>query len=121
MLFTILFQEINTESLNIIFLKLRSLGCKTLLTFGGAYSNHIAAVASAGQIYGLKTIGVIRGEELIDKIDSNATLSYAKACGMQFKFVSREAYRNKTSIDFIKILKKNLETFIVFRKVVQIY
>ncbi|SFC84133.1 1-aminocyclopropane-1-carboxylate deaminase [Algibacter lectus] len=92
-------------------LEAQGLGCKTLLTFGGAYSNHIAAVASAGQIYGLKTIGVIRGEELIDKIDSNATLSYAKASGMQFKFVSREAYRNKTSTDFINSLKEEFKDF----------
>ena len=89
----------------------QNLGYKTLLTFGGAYSNHIAAVASAGQIFGLKTIGVIRGEELINKIDSNATLSYARECGMQFKFVSREAYRNKTSTDFVKSLKEEFEDF----------
>ena len=41
-----------------------TLGFKTLLTFGGAYSNHIAAVASVGAMFGFKTIGVIRGEEL---------------------------------------------------------
>ena len=92
-------------------LEAQSLGFKTLLTFGGAYSNHIAAVASAGQIFGFKTIGVIRGEELFNKIDSNTTLSYAKQCGMQFKFVSREVYRNKTSTDFINILKEEFKDF----------
>jgi len=86
----------------------KKLGLKTLLTFGGAFSNHIAAVASAGQIKGFKTIGVIRGEELSDKIESNPTLSFAKQCGMQFKFVSREAYKAKTSDAFLNDLKEEL-------------
>lgn len=87
------------------------LGFKTLLTFGGAYSNHIAAVASAGQILGFKTIGIIRGEELIDEIESNPTLNYAKQCGMQFKFVSREVYRDKTSDDFLNRLSEEFQEF----------
>ena len=70
-------------------------GLKTLLTFGGAYSNHIAAVAFAGKEFGFKTIGIIRGEELKDKISENPTLLFAETCGMQFKFVSREAFREK--------------------------
>lgn len=86
-------------------------GFKTLLTFGGAYSNHIAAVASAGQNQGFKTIGIIRGEELKNKVDDNATLSFAKQCGMQFKFVSREDYRNKTSQNFIDNLKEEFGAF----------
>ncbi len=86
-------------------------GSKTLLTFGGAYSNHIAAVASAGKTFGFETIGVIRGEELSDKEHPNATLNFAKECGMQFKFVSREDYRNKTSKVFIDNLEKEFGTF----------
>lgn len=86
-------------------------GFKTLLTFGGAYSNHIAAVASAGQIQGFKTIGVIRGEELFDEIDNNPTLSFAKQNGMQFKFVSRADYRNKTTQKFIDNLKEEFGAF----------
>ena len=66
---------------------------KTLLTFGGAYSNHIAAVAFAGKEQGFKTIGIIRGDELRDKISENPTLKFAEICGMQFEFVSRETYR----------------------------
>nr|WP_315158133.1 pyridoxal-phosphate dependent enzyme [uncultured Flavobacterium sp.] len=78
-----------------------------LLTFGGAYSNHIAAVAYAGKEQGFKTIGVIRGDELGDKILENPTLSFAQECGMQFEFVTREAYRFKTQPDFItKLLVK---------------
>ena len=67
---------------------------KTLLTFGGAFSNHIAAVAYAGCIFGFETIGVIRGEELESK-ELNETLSFAKANGMKFKFVTREDYKRR--------------------------
>ncbi|WP_067151134.1 1-aminocyclopropane-1-carboxylate deaminase/D-cysteine desulfhydrase [Pseudotamlana agarivorans] len=80
-------------------------GIKTLVTFGGAYSNHIAAVAAAGQLFGFKTVGIIRGEELWTEIDKNPTLSFAQQHGMRFKFVTREAYRRKTSADFIAALK----------------
>jgi 1-aminocyclopropane-1-carboxylate deaminase len=84
----------------------KKLGLKTLLTFGGAYSNHIAAVASVGTTFGFKTIGIIRGEELTAKIQDNPTLRFAQSCGMEFKFVSRSDYRRKTSDKFIKNLKK---------------
>lgn len=80
---------------------------ETLLTFGGAYSNHIAAMAAAGKEMGFKTIGVIRGEELESKISENPTLSFAKECGMKFLFISREAYRNKDSQSFLDSLIKN--------------
>ncbi len=83
----------------------------TLLTFGGAYSNHIAAVAFAGQENGFKTIGVIRGDELVDKIASNPTLQFAQNCGMEFKFVSREDYRNKQEISFLENLKTTYGNF----------
>ena len=86
-------------------------GFKTLLTFGGAFSNHIAAVASAGNDIGFKTIGVIRGAELENKVSINPTLSFAKQSGMQFKFVSREAYRNKISESFINNLKEEFGSF----------
>jgi len=84
---------------------------KTLLTFGGAYSNHIAAVASVGETFGFKTIGVIRGEELEEKIKDNPTLRFAKSCGMQFKFVSRSDYRTKASDGFTENLKKEFGAF----------
>lgn len=86
-------------------------GFKTLLTFGGAYSNHIAAVASAGDALGFKTIGIIRGEELHDKIEENPTLSFAATCGMKFKFVSRDIYREKTSEVFLNSLKVEFGDF----------
>lgn len=67
----------------------------TLVTFGGAYSNHIAATAAAGKISNLKTVGIIRGEELKDNYKGNPTLKFAQHCGMTFEFVSREKYRLK--------------------------
>lgn len=86
-------------------------GFKTLLTFGGAYSNHIAATAAAGAVFGFKTIGVIRGEELASKIEGNATLRYARHCGMQFKFINRSDFRNKTAERFIEDLKTEFGDF----------
>lgn len=61
-----------------------------ILTFGGAYSNHIAATASAGNILGIPTTGIIRGDELSE--DSNETLKRAAEKGMQLIFTSREEY-----------------------------
>ncbi len=69
----------------------------TLLTFGGAFSNHILAVAAAGKEYGFKTIGIIRGEELKDKVGENPTLQKASELGMVFEFVTRTVYRDKTN------------------------
>ena len=85
----------------------------TLLTFGGAYSNHIAAVAYAGKENGFQTIGIIRGDELGDKIESNPTLKFAQECGMQFEFVSRETYRLKTEATFLEQLQQHLEQVIL--------
>ncbi len=83
----------------------------TLLTFGGAFSNHIAAVAYAGKESGFKTIGIIRGDELIDKIEGNPTLKFAQENGMQFEFVSREDYRLKSETDFLDNLRKKIGAF----------
>jgi 1-aminocyclopropane-1-carboxylate deaminase len=84
---------------------------RTLLTFGGAYSNHIAAVAFAGKEKGFKTIGIVRGDELHDKIATNPTLLFAQKHGMQFEFVSREEYRSKSESSFIENLKKKYGDF----------
>ena len=82
-----------------------------LLTFGGAFSNHIAAVAYAGKELGFESIGVIRGDELRDKISENPTLSFAQECGMRFEFVTREAYRHKTETAFIEQLQVKFGSF----------
>jgi len=87
----------------------------TLLTFGGAFSNHISATAFAGKLHGFKTIGVIRGNELGDDLEktlaTNPTLKFAHDCGMQFHFVSRSDYRNKNSKEFIQQLKDVFDDF----------
>ena len=88
-------------------------GFSTLLTFGGAFSNHIAAVAAAGKELNFKTIGIIRGEELESKIYENTTLSFAQDCGMKLHFISREAYRQKTETKFINHLKEQFGEFYI--------
>ena len=83
----------------------------TLLTFGGAFSNHILAVAAAGKEYDFKTIGIIRGEELLSKIEDNPTLKKAQDFGMIFEFVTRELYREKSSLAFIQQVKDKFGDF----------
>lgn len=82
----------------------------SVLTFGGAFSNHIAATAEACKILGLKSIGLIRGEELGEKLDqtlaNNPTLRYAHNKGMQLNFVSRTDYRLKEKLPLINTLKE---------------
>lgn len=87
------------------------LGFSKLLTFGGAYSNHIAAVAAAGRIFGFKTIGIIRGDELANKFMDNETLKLAFENGMRFEFVTRTDYRDKMSEDFIEKLRLKFGDF----------
>ena len=89
----------------------KRLGHATLLTFGGAFSNHILAVAGAGAEFGFKTIGVIRGEELECKINENPTLAQAQELGMQFYFVSRAAYRDKEQPSFVSHLHEKYGNF----------
>ena len=84
---------------------------KVLLTFGGAFSNHIVAVAGAGAEFGFETIGIIRGEELQDKISENPSLLQAQEMGMKFVFVSREHYRQKENADFIEQLRIKFGAF----------
>ncbi len=62
-----------------------------LVTFGGAFSNHIVATAAAGKELGINTIGIIRGDELT--IDSSPVIHFAHQCGMKLIFVTREKYR----------------------------
>ena len=81
-----------------------SKGYKRLITFGGAYSNHIAATAYAGKMIGIETIGVIRGDELASAIATNPTLHFAQECGMQFHFVTREDFRLKHTESFKEAL-----------------
>ncbi|SMC46118.1 1-aminocyclopropane-1-carboxylate deaminase/D-cysteine desulfhydrase [Chryseobacterium sp. YR221] len=69
-----------------------------VITFGGAFSNHISAVSAAGNMAGIPTLGIIRGEELQNKWRDNPTLVFAKRNGMNLKFVTREEYRHKEKL-----------------------
>ncbi len=73
----------------------------TILTFGGAYSNHIFATASAGQVFGFRTVGVIRGEE---HLPLNQVLRHATECGMTLCYMDRTTYRRKYDDDVIRSL-----------------
>jgi len=86
----------------------RKLGKNTLLTFGGAYSNHIYAVAAAGNIFNFKTIGIIRGEEYFPL---NPTISFAQDQGMKIHYLDRQSYRKKSSAEFIDHLQKKFGDF----------
>ena len=88
---------------------------KTLLTFGGAFSNHIVATAVAGNVNGFKTIGIIRGNELGKNLENtlanNTTLREAYKNGMGFVFVSREVYKDKTNENFIHQINEKFGDF----------
>ncbi|TDO67158.1 1-aminocyclopropane-1-carboxylate deaminase [Kribbella sp. VKM Ac-2571] len=86
----------------------RRLGLDTLLTFGGAYSNHIRATAAVGYYGGFKTIGVIRGEE---HLPLNPSLAYAAARGMRLTYLDRTTYRAKTSPAVISALHREFGDF----------
>ncbi len=87
----------------------REQGFSKLLTFGGAFSNHITAVAAAGEHFGLETIGVIRGEEL--NAQSNDSLQFASDCGMQLHFISRSDYRKKYMPEFLDSFRRTYGNF----------
>ncbi|OEJ33680.1 1-aminocyclopropane-1-carboxylate deaminase/D-cysteine desulfhydrase [Streptomyces subrutilus] len=69
-------------------------GQRAVVTFGGAYSNHLRATAAAGRLLGLETVGIVRGEELARR-PLNDSLARCAADGMRLHFVSRSAYRRK--------------------------
>src|SRR5690606_12954529 len=84
-------------------------GKNQLLTFGGAYSNHIAATAAAGKQFGFKTIGIIRGEE---HLPLNPTLQLAVENGMQLKYISRSLYKEeKYNTSFLQEMKAEFGDF----------
>lgn len=87
-------------------LYMRKMGITRLLTFGGAFSNHIHATAAAGQMLGIETIGVIRGERAQTL---SPTLRFAENCGMRLLFVNRIDYRDKDLL--IKTLKAQISDF----------
>ncbi|MDD1465338.1 1-aminocyclopropane-1-carboxylate deaminase/D-cysteine desulfhydrase, partial [Dolichospermum sp. ST_sed5] len=83
----------------------------TILTFGGAYSNHIYATAAAGNLFGFRTIGVIRGEE---NIPLNPTLQFAVAQGMELVYIDRQTYKKRHTEELQNQLKQRFgEVFII--------
>lgn len=91
-------------------LEANRLGYNKLLTFGGAYSNHLAATAAAGTEYNFSTIGIVRGEKVFPL---NPTLKYAEMCGMELKFVSRTNFRNKSQKSIFEDLRINPNMYFV--------
>ncbi|HEX5568661.1 MAG TPA: pyridoxal-phosphate dependent enzyme [Streptomyces sp.] len=87
-------------------------GQHTLLTFGGAYSNHLRATAAAGRLLGLSTIGVVRGEELADR-PLNDSLARCAADGMRLHFVTRAAYRHRDDPVWIARLRDRFGAFLL--------
>ncbi len=85
----------------------RAARASTLLTFGGAYSNHLRAMAAAGRRYGFATIGVVRGEER----PYNEVLDAAVADGMQLHYLDRATYRRKNEPEVIEDLHRRFGEF----------
>lgn len=83
-------------------------GKDTLLSFGGAYSNHIYALASAGKRYGFKTIAIIRGEE---HLPLNNTLDFVQKSGTKIFYLDRSTYREKQSEKVISFLQEKFGDF----------
>jgi len=75
----------------------------TLLTFGGAWSNHIYATAAAGRDFNFNTIGIIRGEK---QSSLNPTLAFAESCGMQLHYVNRNEYRQRNNPDYVEKIRQ---------------
>jgi 1-aminocyclopropane-1-carboxylate deaminase len=85
----------------------------TIITFGGAFSNHIAATAYAAYTNDFESIGIIRGDELENNFQDNPTLAFAKKNKMQFIFVTREAFRDKETLINEIISTNNLENYYI--------
>lgn len=82
----------------------RESGKTTMLTFGGAFSNHVAATAALGKMFDFPTKALIRGEE----ISSNATLDFARSCGMEIHNLSRKEYDKRDNPEFLRMLAEVL-------------
>ena len=88
-----------------------------ILTFGGAFSNHIAATAAASEVLGIPSVGIIRGLELAAKIKDNPTLGFAQKCGMKLEFInpnkkfctaSRDFLPNRQNMSMLNLSKPEL-------------
>jgi 1-aminocyclopropane-1-carboxylate deaminase len=79
---------------------------RPLVTFGGAWSNHLRATAAAGRLLGLETVGIVRGDELAGR-ELNASLERCAADGMRLCFVDRAAYRRKAEPEVLARLLRD--------------
>ncbi len=86
----------------------RAQGKPALLTFGGAYSNHVYATAAAAREMNFRAIGVIRGEKITPL---NHTLAFAVGQGMHLHYISRDEYRKKSDPEFLQTLRKTFGDF----------
>ncbi|UGY93566.1 1-aminocyclopropane-1-carboxylate deaminase/D-cysteine desulfhydrase [Streptomyces gobiensis] len=85
-------------------------GQRTLLTFGGAYSNHLRATAAAGRLLGLATIGIVRGDELADR-PLNDSLAHCRTQGMRLHFTARAEYRRRADPGYAAELRERFGDF----------
>ncbi len=83
-------------------------GIHTLVTFGGAYSNHLYAVAAAGKLMGFETVGIVRGDQ---SATLSSTLQFAQSCGMQLEFWSRQAYSEKEKAFNFQTIQQKYDSF----------
>ena len=97
------------RKLKYIFQEIKEKEVSALLTFGGAFSNHLAATAYAGKNNGVHTIGIVRGDEWEKKIHESATLNYCVTQGMELHCISRDIYTQKEQAPIVsKLMNKML-------------
>ena len=99
------------RKLNFIFQEIVAQQIYVALTFGGAFSNHLAATACAGKLMGIKTFGIVRGEEWQNKISESNTLSYCASMGMQLYCISRSAYAEKEAAEEVQTILKQQSNY----------
>jgi 1-aminocyclopropane-1-carboxylate deaminase len=85
----------------------------SVLTFGGAFSNHLAATAYAGKMCKIPTIGIVRGEEWENKVEGSRILNFCRSQGMDLRFVSRAVYREKEKGSLVKELQSKMRNLAV--------
>jgi 1-aminocyclopropane-1-carboxylate deaminase len=82
-----------------------------ILTFGGAFSNHLIATSKACQLNGLKSVGIVRGDELTK--ESNRTLKMCSEFGMRLIFITRSAYKQRDDKSFLNELQTRYSHFFI--------
>lgn len=83
---------------------------RSILTFGGAFSNHLAATAALGNLAGIETKALVRGEE----VKSNTTLDFCRSMGMEVEGISRKRYATKDDPEFLQLLQAALpEVYVI--------